>query len=143
LETDAGRQTCAEDDRIYFLRNERGLGVKNGTLGTLTRIEGGRLTVRIDRPGSAASGKEVSFDLADYADIGHGYAATIHKNQGATADQAHVLATRGMDRHLTYVAMSRHRHAARLHWSEEDFGLTGLRDRLGCERAKDTTLDHA
>jgi hypothetical protein len=81
--------------------------------------------------------------LADYDNIGHGYAATIHKNQGATVDQAHVLATPGMDRHLTYVAMSRHRHAARLHWSEEDFGATGLRDRLGRERAKDTTLDYA
>jgi Ti-type conjugative transfer relaxase TraA len=142
LDTEAGRQIFAEGDRIYFLRNERGLGVKNGTLGTLTRIEGDRLTVRIDRRGTG-SGKEVTFDLADYDNIGHGYAATIHKNQGATADQAHVLATPGMDRHLTYVAMSRHRHAARLHWSEEDFGSTGLPDRLGRERAKDTTLDYA
>ena len=101
LETEAGPQAFAEGDRIYFLRNERGLGVKNGTLGTLTRIEGGRLTVRLDphgrAPGTdgAASGKEVTFDLGDYADIGHGYAATIHKNQGATVDQAHVLATPG------------------------------------------------
>ncbi len=143
LETESGRQIFAEGDRVYFLRNERGLGVKNGTLGTLTRIEGGGLTVRLDRPGAGANGKEVSFDLADYDNIGLGYAATIHKNQGATVDQAHVLATPGMDRHLTYVAMSRHRRAARLHWSEEDFGATGLRDRLGRERAKDTTLDYA
>jgi Ti-type conjugative transfer relaxase TraA len=150
LETEAGPQAFAEGDRIYFLRNERGLGVKNGTLGTLTRIEGSRLTVRLDPhgrapgPDGAASGKEVTFDLADYADIGHGYAATIHKNQGATVDQAHVLATPGMDRHLTYVAMSRHRHAARLHWSDEDFGSPArLRDLLGRERAKDTTLDYA
>ena len=35
LETEAGPQAFAEGDRIYFLRNERGLGVKNGTLGTL------------------------------------------------------------------------------------------------------------
>jgi hypothetical protein len=38
--------------------------------------------------------------------------------------------------------MSRHRHAARLHWSEEDFGSTGPCDRLERERAKDTTLDY-
>jgi Ti-type conjugative transfer relaxase TraA len=144
LETEAGPQAFAEGDRIYFLRNERGLGVKNGTLGTLTRIEGGRLTVRVDQPGGAGSGKEISFDLADFAHIGHGYAATIHKNQGATVDQAHVLATPGMDRHLTYVAMTRHRHAARLHWSQEDFGsVFRLHDLLGRERAKDTTLDYA
>ena len=173
LQTEAGPQAFAEGDRIYFLRNERGLGgpggtggptgtgVKNGTLGTLIRIEGGgrqgssgvadgiapggdRLTVRLDGPDASGAGKEVTFDLADYADIGHGYAATIHKNQGATVDQAHVLATPGMDRHLAYVAMSRHRHAARLHWSEEDFGSPArLRDLLGRERAKDTTLDYA
>jgi hypothetical protein len=148
LQTAAGAQVFAEGDRIYFLRNERGLGgsggagVKNGTLGTLMRIEGERLTVVLD--GQTGTGQTVTFDLSDYADIGHGYAATIHKNQGATVDQAHVLATPGMDRHLAYVAMSRHRHAARLHWSEEDFGsAVGLRDRLGRERAKDTTLDYA
>ena len=145
LQTEAGAQIFAEGDRIYFLRNERGLGgtgVKNGTLGTVTRIEGERLTVVLD--GKTGTGQTVTFDLSDYADIGHGYAATIHKNQGATVDQAHVLATPGMDRHLAYVAMSRHRHAARLHWSAEDFGsAVGLRDRLGRERAKDTTLDYA
>ena len=86
----------------YFLRNERGLGVKNGTLGTLERIEGSRLTVRLDGPGGAGAagpaasgngagpsgagqGRAVSFDLAEYADIDHGYAATVHKNQGARA----------------------------------------------------------
>jgi Ti-type conjugative transfer relaxase TraA len=150
LRTEAGPLAFAEGDRIYFLRNERGLGgssgtgVKNGTLGTLTRIEGERLTVRLDGPEGAGTGRAVTFDLADYADIGHGYAATIHRNQGATVDQAHVLATPGMDRHLAYVAMSRHRHAARLHWSEADFGTAArLRDRLGRERTKDTTLDHA
>ena len=150
LPTEVGPLALAEGDRIYFLRNERGLGgpggagVKNGTLGTLARIEGTRLAVRLDGSEGAGTGREVVFDLAEYADIGHGYAATIHKNQGATVDQAHVLATPGMDRHLAYVAMSRHRHAARLHWSEEDFGSPeGLRDRLGRERAKDTTLDYA
>jgi Ti-type conjugative transfer relaxase TraA len=148
LQTEAGPLAFAEGDRIYFLRNERGLGVKNGTLGTLERIDGGALTVRLDPagpvPGLDGAGRGVSFDLAAYADIGHGYAATVHKNQGATVDQAHVLATPGMDRHLAYVAMSRHRQAAQLHWSEEDFGTSDrLRERLGRERTKDTTLDYA
>jgi Ti-type conjugative transfer relaxase TraA len=146
LQTESGLLPFAEGDRIYFLRNERGLGgagVKNGTLGTLTGIAGERLTVALDGKTGAGTGREIVFDLSDYADIGHGYAATIHKNQGATVDQAHVLATLGMDRHLAYVAMSRHRHAARLHWSDEDFRSPAmLRDRLGRERAKDTTLDY-
>jgi Ti-type conjugative transfer relaxase TraA len=144
LQTEAGPLAFAGGDRIYFLRNERGLGVKNGTLGTLERIDGGGLTVRLDPAGPGGAGRMVSFDLAAYADIGHGYAATVHKNQGATVEQAHVLATPGMDRHLAYVAMSRHRQEVRLHWSEDDFGTPDrLREQLGRERAKDTTLDYA
>ncbi|MCG7352160.1 Ti-type conjugative transfer relaxase TraA [Roseomonas mucosa] len=143
LPTGAGPLALAEGERVYFLRNERGLGVKNGTLGTVTRIAGARLTVRLDGPEGAGTGREVGFGLEEYADLGHGYAATIHKSQGVTVDRAYVLATPGMDRHLAYVALSRHRQAARLHWSEEDFGETeGLRERLGRERAKDTTLDY-
>jgi Ti-type conjugative transfer relaxase TraA len=104
LQAEIGVRAFATGDRLYFLRNERGLGVKNGTLGTVERIEfgpnGARLTVRLDRAEGAGTGREVSFDLAEYADIDHGYAATIHKNQGVTVDHAHVLATAAMDRHL-------------------------------------------
>jgi Ti-type conjugative transfer relaxase TraA len=144
LQTELGPRAFAEGDRLYFLRNERGLGVKNGTLGTLTVIDGEQLTVRLDGPDGAGTGRIVSLDLADYADLDHGYAATVHKSQGITVDQAHVLATPGMDRHLVYVAMSRHRHAAQLHWAADEFGdLEQLGARLGRERAKDTTLDYA
>jgi Ti-type conjugative transfer relaxase TraA len=143
LPTEAGMRAFAEGDRVYFLRNERGLGVRNGTLGTLERIEGERLGVRLDGADGAGTGRAVTFGLAEYADLDHGYAATVHKNQGATVDQAHVLATPGMDRHLAYVALSRHRHAVQLHWGENDFGNAArLRTVLGRERAKDTTLDY-
>jgi uncharacterized protein YbjT (DUF2867 family) len=144
LQTGLGPRAFAEGDRLYFLRNERRLGVKNGTLGTLAAIDGEQLTVRLDGLGGAGTGREVCVDLADYADLDHGYAATVHKSQGITVDQAHVLATPGMDRHLVYVAMSRHRHAAHLHWATDEFGdLEQLGARLGRERAKDTTLDYA
>jgi len=143
LPTEGGVRAFAEGERVYFLRNERGLGVKNGTLGTLERIEGERLRVRLDGPAGAGTGRAVTFGLGEYADFDHGYAATVHKNQGATVDQAHVLATPGMDRHLAYVALSRHRHAVQLHWGEDDFGNAArLRTVLGRERAKDTTLDY-
>ncbi|MBN9921153.1 hypothetical protein JND48_15100, partial [Listeria monocytogenes] len=79
-----------------FLRNERSLGVKNGTLGTLERIDGGHMAVRL------AGGGHAAFDLKDYAAVDHGYAATFHKSQGVTVDRAHLLATPGMDRHSAY-----------------------------------------
>ena len=146
LSTGSGERAFAEGDRVYFLKNERSLGVKNGTLGTVARIAGAgaSLVVRLDAPGGAGRGRAVSFDLKDYAEIDHGYAATVHKSQGVTVDQAHVLATRGMDRHMAYVGLSRHREGVSLHWSCDDMGgREGLDARLGRERLKDTSLDYA
>lgn len=142
LDTAPGPRAFAEGERIYFLKNDRSLGVKNGTLGTLERIEGARLTVRLEGA-AAGAGRVIEFDLGAYGEINHGYAATIHKSQGATVDVAHVLATRGMDRHLAYVALSRHRAGVHLHWSADEFGTSDeLAARLERERAKDTSLDY-
>jgi ATP-dependent exoDNAse (exonuclease V) alpha subunit len=37
--------------------------------------------------------REVTFSLKDYAALDYGYAATVHKAQGTTVDQAFPLAT--------------------------------------------------
>jgi Ti-type conjugative transfer relaxase TraA len=143
VQTERGPRDFAAGDRVYFLRNERGLGVKNGTLGTVTEIaghvpgQGDRLTVRLD------DGRSVSFDVKDYAHIDHGYAATVHKSQGVTVDRTHVLATSHMDRHAAYVGLSRHRERVVLHWSEDQVGSRERLTRvLGRERLKDTSLDY-
>src|SRR3954467_2722146 len=101
--TERGERTFAAGDRVMSLRNERSLEVKNGTLGTLERLEGSSLT---GRPGDQ---RAVSFDLKDYTHVDHGYAATIHKAQGVTVDRTHVLASSFMDRHAAYVGLTRHR----------------------------------
>jgi len=115
VETMKGERAFAAGDRVMFLRNERSLGVKNGTLGTLTALDGSSIGVRLD------DGRNLRFDRKEYADLTHGYAATIHKMQGATVDRAYVLASRHMDRHAAYVAMSRHRDATKLRYGREDF----------------------
>eukprot|EP01042_Synura_sphagnicola_P022162 gene22162-28223_t len=43
IQTERGARDFAVGDRVMFLRNERSLGVKNGTLGTLEALEGQRL----------------------------------------------------------------------------------------------------
>jgi Ti-type conjugative transfer relaxase TraA len=148
LPTGRGERAFAEGDRLYFLKNERSLGVKNGTLGTVEQIRGEGLNasfmVRLDGVNGAGTGRTVSFDLKDYNEIDHGYAATVHKSQGVTVDRAHVLATQGMDRHAAYVGLSRHRDGVSLHWSRDEMGSQdGLETRLGRERLKDTSLDYA
>jgi len=47
--------------------------------------------------------------------IHDGYATIIHKFQGVIIDQAFVLASPAIDRHLTYVAMTRHKEDVKLY----------------------------
>ncbi|WP_415289341.1 Ti-type conjugative transfer relaxase TraA [Brevundimonas sp. S1H14] len=110
-----GERAFAAGDRVMFLRNERSLGVKNGTLGTLTALGRSSMEVRLD------DGRNLRFGRKDYADLTHGYAATIHKMQGATVDRTYVLASRHMDRHAAYVAMSRHSESVRFRFGREEF----------------------
>ena len=104
-----GLRNFARGDRVIFLQNERGLGVKNGTLGTIEQVNEKSMSVRTD------DGRSVQFDLKEYNKIDHGYASTIHKAQGMTVDRTHVLATPGMDAHSSYVTLSRHRDGVDLH----------------------------
>jgi hypothetical protein len=120
-----------------FLQNERRLGVKNGTLGTIEDVSPQNMTVRTD------DGRTVSFDLKDYDRIDHGYAATIHKAQGMTVDRTHVLATPGMDAHGSYVALSRHRDRVDLYYGGDDFASQDkLVSTLSRDRAKDMASDY-
>ncbi|MGQ2930916.1 MAG: Ti-type conjugative transfer relaxase TraA, partial [Sphingopyxis sp.] len=138
LKVERGDRTFAPGDRVMFLRNERSLEVKNGTLGTIERVNEQHMAVRTD------DGRRVAFDTKDYRDLDHGYAATIHKAQGMTVDRTHVLATPGMDSHGAYVAMSRHRDGLALHYGRDDFADRGKLVRtLSRERTKDMASDYA
>jgi Ti-type conjugative transfer relaxase TraA len=138
LTVERGERDFAAGDRVMFLKNERGLGVKNGMLGTVEEVTRQRLSARLD------DGRRVAFDLKDYAQVDHGYAATLHKAQGVTVDRVHVLATPGMDRHAAYVALSRHRDSVDLHSSRDDFAdRDQLVRTLSRERAKDMASDYA
>ncbi|WP_010336680.1 conjugal transfer relaxase TraA [Sphingobium yanoikuyae] len=137
LTVERGARSFAGGDRIMFLRNERSLGVKNGTLGTIEHVDQSHMTVSLD------DGRSVSFDTKHYADIDHGYATTIHKAQGMTVGNVHVLATPGLDRHASYVALSRHRGSVDLHYGKDDFADQGRLVRaLGRERGKDMASDY-
>lgn len=144
FQTERGVREFAVGDRLIFLKNARFFErraehlsvqhVKNGMLGTVIRTTSERgdtlLTVRLD------AGREVTFGQDTYRNVDHGYAATVHKSQGATVDRTLVLATGLMDQHLAYVAMSRHRDRADLYMAKQDFAP---RQQWG-ERSR---IDHA
>lgn len=122
VEDDFGRKQILQEeknfskgDRIVFTRNTQGLGVKNGTMGTITDLNHQTIQVKLDE------GKEISFstNLNPYFD--QGWAITIHKSQGTTVDQTYLLASYEMTQNLAYVAMTRHRENVHVYGSNLDF----------------------
>jgi Ti-type conjugative transfer relaxase TraA len=122
ITTETGKKPFAINDRIRFMRNERDLGVKNGSLGLIEGIEHGVLSVKLD-----GTNARVHVDTKFYKHLDYGYAATVHKAQGTTVDRSYVLATTHFDRHTAYVALSRHRDNAALFYARDDFGGRGAR----------------
>ncbi|MBP9692928.1 MAG: AAA family ATPase [Alphaproteobacteria bacterium] len=122
VEDDFGKKSILQEnkefskgDRIVFTRNNYGLGVKNGTMGTITDLEPNKVHVKLDEE------KDMSFspNLNPYFD--QGWAITIHKSQGTTVDRTFVLASYEMTQNLAYVAMTRHREDVQVFGSSLDF----------------------
>lgn len=144
--TTQGKRDFVAGDRLIFLQNDAGLDVKNGSLGTVVAASRDQLVVRpdsVDGEANSAS-RLVTIRVSEYAAFDHGYATTIHKAQGATVDRAFVLGSKTMDRHLTYVALTRHREAVQVHAGRDVFAdMDALKQRLSRANSKETTLDYA
>ncbi|GLS35278.1 conjugal transfer protein TraA [Mesorhizobium tianshanense] len=127
-------------DQVVFLRNEGSLGVKNGMIGRVVEAAPNRITVMV---GEGDQRRQVTVEQRFYNNFDHGYATTIHKAQGATVDRVKVLASLSLDRHLTYVAMTRHREDLKLYYGRRSFAFNGgLTKILSRRNAKETTLDY-
>jgi len=116
--TEDGVRRFAAGDQIVFLKNEGGLGVKNGMLAKVVEATPGRIVAEM---GDGSDRRRITVEQRFYTNVDHGYATTIHKSQGATVDRVKVLASNTLDRHLTYVAMTRHRESAELYVGMQEF----------------------
>ena len=138
--TEDGHRNFAIGDQIVFLKNEGSLGVKNGMLGKVVEAAQNRMVAEI---GEGEHSRQVTVEQRFYSNLDHGYATTIHKSQGATVDRVKVLASLSLDRHLTYVAMTRHREDLRVYYGTRSFAFAGgLVKILSRRNAKETTLDY-
>jgi hypothetical protein len=117
LTVERGARNFASGDRIMFLQNERGLGVKNGTLGTIEQVSAQSMTVQTD------DGRSVPFDMKDYNKIDHGLCRDHPQGAGhdgrprpCAGHAGHGRRTRGMPRGIMLCgelpsAIHRHRRA--------------------------------
>jgi Ti-type conjugative transfer relaxase TraA len=140
FKTEDGTRMFAAGDQIVFLKNEGSLGVKNGMLAKVLEAAPGRIVAEI---GDAEHRRQITIEQRLYNNLDHGYATTIHKSQGATVDRVKVLASLSLDRHLTYVAMTRHREDLAVYYGSRSFAKSGgLIPILSRRNAKETTLDY-
>ncbi|RCI77234.1 Ti-type conjugative transfer relaxase TraA [Brucella anthropi] len=140
FKTADGTRQFDAGDQIVFLKNEGSLGVKNGMIGRVIEAAPNRITVAV---GEGDQRRLVTIEQRFYNNLDHGYATTIHKSQGATVDRVKVLASLSLDRHLTYVAMTRHREDLQVYFGRRSFEMNGgLTKVLSRKNAKETTLDY-
>jgi conjugative relaxase-like TrwC/TraI family protein len=103
----AGGAEWAIGDRLVCRRNDYGLGVRNGTRGTVVQLDrfGEHLDLRTDH------GQIVRLPAHYLHHARHGYALTGHVSQGESVDRTFLLASpdRG-GAQWAYVAASRQRH---------------------------------
>ena len=90
-------------DRIICLKNNKNLGVRNGTKGTILSIDNNNITFITD------SSKLVTFNAEQYNTFDFGYCYTINKLQGATVQKiiCNADSKSHMNRNKFYVTVSR------------------------------------
>jgi len=95
-------------DKVIQLRNNYDLEVFNGDIGTITEINPEDQEAVIDFP----QGK-IAFQTADFIDLAHAYAVTVHKSQGSEYPAVVLVASTQhymmLQRNLLYTGLTRAR----------------------------------
>ncbi len=104
----------AVGDRVVCLRNDRRLGVDNGTRATITYVDPNTRSLVI-RPDGRDEDVLLQSSYLENGHLAHGYAITGHKAQGLTVDHALVVGDESIDGEWGYVTMSRGRKTNRLY----------------------------
>ena len=108
--TTEGWQRFATGDRIQFTGTNKKDGLHNGAVGTVTGIEGSKITVQLDGKRSDIK----TFDAVEFQTVRHGYAGTIYRGQGRTLDQTYLYHSEHWRSAASYVALTRHREKAEI-----------------------------
>ena len=125
-----------EGDKILFLKNDKGLGVKNGQTAFITGIdEKGTLLVKME------NGREFQFNPGtQYKYITHGYALTDYKSQGQTEKHViyHADTSKGINYNQAYVGITRGKESVSIYTDSTN----QLKELAGVEQVKTSTLNY-
>lgn len=102
-----GQRSFAVGDQVVALRNDRRLGLLNGTRATVAAIDPASRSLSLALPDGAA--RCATSNYLDAGHLGYGYCLTIHKAQGVTVDAAFLLGSDALYREAGYVGLSRGR----------------------------------
>lgn len=114
-------------DDVMFRVNDRELGVTNRDRGTVKTVnaKSGEICVQLRRNGELVK-LPASFAENDEL-FALGYAATVHRGQGATVDYCYLLAGQSLSQEQIYVGISRGRKSNRVFgtgdWLENEAGF--------------------
>jgi hypothetical protein len=130
----------AEGDRFQFTVSKPDMDMKNRDLGTVERIDGTSMTVRMD--GDKA--RTLTFDTSEMRHFDHGYAVTSHSSQGLTTDRVLVnMDTKAhpelINTRFAYVSVSRASEDARIYTND----ATTLAERLSTDISKASAVEVA
>ena len=128
----------AQGDRIQFTATNRELGVSNRDLGTIDRIDGNQIDVKMD----GDKERTVNFDSDKMRHFDHGYTVTSHSSQGLTTDRVLVnmdttVHPELINTRFAYVSISRASQDARIYTN--DAGSLG--ERLSTDVTKTSAID--
>lgn len=123
---------------MIALRNDRRLGLLNGTVGTVAGMRGTGLLVRTD-----AGDREVPLRYIAEGNVAHAYALTVHKTQGLTCDVALLLGDDTLFAEAGYTGLTRGRQRNQLYVvrGDDGDGLGSLRRALQHSAAKQTAME--
>ncbi len=127
-------------DRVLAVRNDRRIGVMNGTQGTIAGMDEGNLVV--DTPDGRRL--EIPARYAAEGHLTHGYAVTVHKAQGMTCDVSLVLGDDSLYAEAGYTSITRGRlrnHVYVVASHEPDDPVADLRRALDRSAAKQTAIE--
>jgi conjugative relaxase-like TrwC/TraI family protein len=130
----------AEGDRLQFTVSKPEMEIRNRDLGTVERIDGTDMTVRMD--GDKA--RTLTFDTSEMRHFDHGYAVTSHSSQGITTDRVLVnMDTKAhpelINTRFAYVSVSRASEDARIYTND----AATLAERLSTDISKPSAVEVA